>query len=64
MPPLTMASSCLVPALMKMLYTACGVSMPMKWPKNRNSTPTWNRLLPQRNWPMRSICEESLFQVY
>ena len=26
--------------------------------------PTWNRLLPQRNWPARSSCDESLFQVY
>ena len=24
----------------------------------------WNRLLPQRRLPLRSSCEESLFQVY
>ena len=26
--------------------------------------PTWNRLLPQRSVPVRSICDESLFHVY
>ena len=26
--------------------------------------PAWNRLLPQRSVPVRSICEESLFHVY
>ena len=26
--------------------------------------PMWNRLLPQRSWPVRSNCDESLFQVY
>jgi len=26
--------------------------------------PMWNRLLPQRSVPVRSICDESLFQVY
>jgi len=38
--------------------------MPKKWPKNRNSTPAWNRLLPQRSDPARSSCDESLFHVY
>ncbi|KFB70804.1 MAG: hypothetical protein AW09_004082 [Candidatus Accumulibacter phosphatis] len=26
--------------------------------------PMWKRLLPQRSVPARSICDESLFQVY
>lgn len=63
-PPEIIAISCLLPAPMKGSYRKCGVSMPTLWPKNRNSTPTWNRLLPQRSWPARSSCEESLFQVY
>ena len=49
---------------MKGSYIQCGVSWPNRWPKNRNRMPPWNRLLPQRNWPARSICDESLFQVY
>jgi hypothetical protein len=64
MPPETIAISCLLPALMKGSYRKCGVSMPTLCPKNRNSTPTWNRLLPQRSWPWRSSCDESLFHVY
>ena len=63
-PPDTIAISCLEPALMKASYRKCGVNMPTLWPKNRNSTPTWNRLLPQRSCPARSNCDESLFQVY
>ena len=64
MPPETIAMICLAPAVMKCSYMKCGVSMPTLWPKNRNSTPTWNRLLPQRRLPWRNSCEESLFQVY
>ena len=64
MPPETMAITCFCPAVMKGSYSACGVSMPTKCPKNRNSTPMWNRLLAQRRLPARSSCEESLFHVY
>ena len=59
-----MAINRLLPALMKCSYTTWGVNMPKVCPKNRNSTPMWNRLLPQRRLPVRSSCEESLFQVY
>ena len=55
---------CLSGALMNGSYSQCGVSSPTKCPKNRNKMPMWNRLLPQRSVPVRSSCDESLFQVY
>ena len=63
-PPATMASICFCAGVMKGSYSACGVSMPTECPKNRNRMPRWNRLLPQRSRPARSICDESLFHVY
>ena len=63
-PPATTASSCFCGAVTKISYSQCGVSWPNRWPKNRNRMPAWNRLLPQRNCPERSSCEESLFHVY
>ena len=63
-PPATTATSCFCDAVTKISYTACGVSCPNRCPKNRNRMPPWNRLLPQRNCPARSNCDESLFQVY
>ena len=53
-----------ITALMKMPYRPCGVNRPNRWPKKRNRIPAWNRLLPQRRLPLRSICDESLFQLY
>ena len=63
-PPVTMAINCLAPVVIKISYMKCGVSMPTVCPNNRNNTPTWNRLLPQRRLPVRSSWDESLFQVY
>ena len=63
-PPLTIAIICFDPASRKFSYTKWGVNMPNRWPKNKNKTPTWNKLLPMRSWPALRSCDESLFQVY
>ena len=64
MPPAVTASTCLDAALRNTPYTLCGVYSPTRCPKKRNRMPTWKRLLPQRRSRARSICEESLFQLY